>query len=364
VGDDHRGAPRAAARPTADLSGRVRLPRFRPTGRPARAGPVHARRRSGAHRPRVPICGLALPELALWPAVHPRQLRDRAARAGRRVVDVEGARGHLEPRGNRAGDARRHQAGPLAALHRRLCGPESGAARAGRRRRTQRHAAATGARRRTGTHRRSEPTLARRRRHAGRGGGDQGHRRACAAVFDARPTQHARAPARGGRHRGEPGVTGDPRADRLWLARVWLHQRRERAAAVGGDPQHARGDSSAGGTARHAELVAPLLYRGVRRGLRIRAVAHPARGRLARGGRVEHAGATAVHRLAVAVVCDLAAAASRGQWRSAPARRHARLVRLRPADPPAVRQWAAQPAAGHLPHAERLCSPPRPPWWR
>ncbi len=97
-GHDHRRAPRAAARPAADLPRRLRLPRFRPSGRPTRAGPLYARRRPGAYGRRLSIHWLAFPALSLWPPVHARELRDRATRARRRAVGDEGASGRLEPR--------------------------------------------------------------------------------------------------------------------------------------------------------------------------------------------------------------------------------------------------------------------------
>ena len=96
------------------------------------------------------------------------------------------------------------------------------------------------------------------------------------------------------------------------------------------------------------ELVAALLRRRVRDRDGVRAVADRARRGLARGRRLEHAGAADVHRLAAAVVCDLAAAASRGQRRSAPARRHADRLRLRDPDPPLARRPAAQPPKVHV----------------
>ena len=62
----------------------------------------------------LPVRRLALPALSLRPAVHARQLRDRAARARRRAVGVEGDRGRLEPRRGGADRARGREAGPLA----------------------------------------------------------------------------------------------------------------------------------------------------------------------------------------------------------------------------------------------------------
>jgi hypothetical protein len=191
VGNDHRRPSHAAARPTADLPRRVRLSRFRPVGCPARPGPVHARSRPGAHRPRLPVRGLALPKFALRPTVHALELRDRPARRGRRVMGVEGARGRHQPRGDRAGEPRGRKAGPLAALRRRLCGPEPGATRVGGRWCSQRHAPAAGTRRRAGAHRRNQPAFSRRRSRTGCGDWDQGDRRAGAAVSPTRTAKQA-----------------------------------------------------------------------------------------------------------------------------------------------------------------------------
>ena len=308
----------------------------------------------------LPIRRLALPALSLWPAVHARELRDRAARARRRAVGVEGARGRLEPRArsrwSHARPAEQGHSPRWAAAFVGLNPVLLELAVGGAHNDTLLLLALAGA---LAAHGRREPALGApappRWSRGWRSRSPPGWR--CRFSCSRRHSTRERLRVAGAR-RAEPGCcSAIARADRLRLARVRLHQRRERAAAAGGDPQHARRDRAPGGTARHAELVAPLLHRRVRRGLHIRPVAHPARGRLARGGRVDDAGAAAVHRLAVALVCDLAAAASRGQWRSAPARRHARLLCLRAPDPPAARQRAAQPAAGHLPHAERLCSP-------
>ena len=83
-------------------------------------------------------------------------------------------------------------------------------------------------------------------------------------------------------------------------------------------------------------LVAAPLPRGLLRGARADDVAHPARRRLARDGRLVDARAAGVHRLAAAVVRDLAAAASGPRRGPAAVRRHAAGLRLRDPDPPAA----------------------------
>ena len=87
-----RRARDPAARAAADLPGRLRLPRLRAPRRAARPRSVHARRRAGVRRRSLLVRRLALPALALRPAVHAAQLRRRAARPRRRAVGAEGRR--------------------------------------------------------------------------------------------------------------------------------------------------------------------------------------------------------------------------------------------------------------------------------
>jgi len=238
-GGDLGGARDSAVGSSADLPGRVRLPRLRPPGRPTWPRSLHACPRRSAQRLGLRIRRLALPALPLWTAVHARKLCDRAAGARRRVVGFEGARGLLEPRRGRTRRTSRSQAGSFAALGGGVRGPEPGAARAGRGRRTQRHADHLGARRRARTHRRGQPPLSRRRGRAGRRHRDQGHRRVGAAVPDARSARHAGAPGRGGERRAELVGARGRGANRLWLPRTRIPERGGRAAAAGGHTQRA-----------------------------------------------------------------------------------------------------------------------------
>jgi hypothetical protein len=91
-----------AARPAADLPGRVRLPRVRAPRRAARPGSLHALCSRSSDRPGLPVHRLAISELPLRPAVHAAQLRDRTLGTRGRAVGVQGDSRSLEPRCGRA----------------------------------------------------------------------------------------------------------------------------------------------------------------------------------------------------------------------------------------------------------------------
>ncbi len=315
-------------------------------------------------------------------------------------MGAEGARGAVESRRDRAGGHRRGAHGPLAACGRRLRRPKPGAARAGGRRRPQRHAddAPAGARagfdsdgghiqrqldawrvnrthprwrgcgrlrslapRGSGRAHRGRGGIGRLRplpprgsllsslqvrgRRARRGGRGEGLRRSRTAVPPPGALAYTRAPGAARERADLPGGARAGRGARVRLARVRLPQRPARAAAADRRPLDPRGDRApvrAGGAAR---VVAQRVRRPPHRRARAHAVADRARRGLAHAGRLGDARAALLHRLAVAVVCDLAATAGRPQRQPPPARGHAPLLPLRPADPPAAGQTAALPAA-------------------
>ena len=128
--------------PPADLPGRIRLPRLCAPRCASWPRPLLARPRAGRRRPDLPLPRLALLASSVRTALHPAQLRLRAARSRRRGVGVQGARRAREPARDLANRPRRRAHGPLGALRRGVRGSEPGAARARRRRRSQRHARA------------------------------------------------------------------------------------------------------------------------------------------------------------------------------------------------------------------------------
>jgi hypothetical protein len=296
---------------------------------------------------------MAVPAFPLRPAVHARELRHRPTGHRRRTVGLQDGRGRVEPRCRRPDRTGGRQDGPLAPLGRGLRGPESRAARAGRRRCSQRHADPPPTLRGIGTHGGSQPALPGGGDRAGDRSGDQDHRGAGAAVPRARPPEGASAAGSGGERRARPARARGAGADRFRHARAELSRRRRRTTAARGDPLDPGRDRAPGGAQRNAELVASCLRRGIRGRARVRPLANGARGRLAHRRRMDDARAAVVHGLAVALVCDLGAAASRGQRRSAPAGRHARLLRLRGAHPPAPGRPAAQPARDRPPAHRR-----------
>ena len=229
------GAPGPVAGAAADLPGRVRLSGVRAPGRAARPGPVYAHRRRSADRPGVQVRRMAVPALALRPAVHAGELRDSAAGACRRPVGVQGCGGHLQPR--RGGPDRAHVCarGPVGALGDGVRGPEPCPARAGGGGRAQRHAAAAAAGWRACAVHRRESARARGRPRACGGRGSQGHCGACAAVLGARAGALARAPASGGERSAEPGRGGDRGGDRVWHPYAGLPRRGRRTTAAGCD---------------------------------------------------------------------------------------------------------------------------------
>jgi hypothetical protein len=356
VGGHRRGSPDPRPGAAAPLAGRVRLSQLRAPRRAARARPVHARghRSTGRSRLRVPRqAGDAAPHLALRRAVHARELRARAARPRGRRVDVQSDRRDLERRRRRPPRARGRQAGRQRGRRRGVRRPEPGPARAGGRHRPHRHARDAHARRGAGARCGGSPQVSLLRAGAGRGRGHKAERRASAAVPASRPGAGARARAHRARGGGRPARAGGDRADRLRRARVRLSHRDRRTAEAGRRARRARGDSSAVRARRHAVVVARHLRGGVRARAVGGAVAHRTRRRLARGRRLEHDRSAALHRVAAAVVCDLAASASRCQPQRPPARRHSRVLRVRAPDPPGARRPAAQPAA-----AAACASPP------
>ncbi len=340
---DRAGSRDPAAGSAADLTGRVRLSGVRPHGCPAWARPVHARGRRSAGRSDLPVRRLAVPALAVRPAVHTRQLRARSARAGGGAVGAEGRGRAREPRRRGPDRHRGRSYGPLRTLGRGVRRAESCPAGAGRRRGAQRHAAAAGARAGAVPERRCQPSSAGRGAGARRWRSRQGHGGARAAVPGARLTAATRACGRRReRLRGPAGRRGRG-PDRLRRARARLPRRGRRAAAAHRHTQHSRRDRAPGWAERDTQLVAPPVPRRVRGRPRVCAVAHRARCRLARGRRLEHDRAAVLDRVAFAVVCDLGAAASGRRRRSAPARRRAPALRLRGSDPPAAGRPRSQP---------------------
>jgi hypothetical protein len=152
-GRDRAGRRDRGARAAADLPGRFRLSGVRATGRAARPRSVYTRGSRSAHRPGVQVHRLALPALALRPAVHAAELRAGAARARWWPVGVEGDCPRLEPRRGGAGRARGEAPRALRELGGGVRRPEPRDAAAGARRRAQRHAAGAGRGRRAGAHR-------------------------------------------------------------------------------------------------------------------------------------------------------------------------------------------------------------------
>jgi hypothetical protein len=335
-GSNRARARDPAARTAADLPGRVRLPRVRAHGRPARPRPLHAFRRRSTHRPGLPVRRLAVSALPVRPAVHARKLRHRAVLTRERTVGVQGAGRALEP--GRGGVDRTHRPSPRAkrALGGELRRAEPRAARAGSRRRAQRHAGDGAARACAHAERRCESPPASRRGRAGAWRGREADRGAGAAVSRARLAVATGAPAHGAERGARPARADRGGRRRLRRARARLPRRGGRATAARGHAQHPRRDRAPGGPERHASVVAPSFRGGFRGRARRCAVAYGAGRGLARGGWVDDARAAAVHRVAAAVVRDLAAAASGRQRRSAPDRRHARVLRVRRPHPPLV----------------------------
>ena len=288
----------AAARAAADLPGRVRLPGLRPPRGPPRPRPLHARRRRSAERPGLPVRGMALQALSLWAAVHARELRDRPARPCRRAMGLQDRGGRLEPGRGRARLTSRGRSRPLPALGSGVRGPQPGAARAGRRRRPQRHADPAPAVGRAGAHGRGTSPLPRRRGGARGRHRDQGHGRARAPLPRARAGTRARAPGHGRERVAVPAGAGAGGPDRLRLPRARLPQRGGRAAAARGRPQRARRDRPPGRPQRNARLVATPVRRRLPGRARGRPVAHRARGRLACGSGLVDARPAALDRMA------------------------------------------------------------------
>ena len=340
-GGDRGGRCDPAAGATADLSGRVRLSVVRATGGVARTRPVHPCARRRTDRPGVPLHRLAVSELPVWPAVHALQLRDRTAGTRGRALGAQDDRRRIEPRRGGSDRASSRATRPVGAVGRRFRGAEPGDAGARRGWRPQRHVADPGARGGAVADRgnrrdsgRGGPISEGGRRRAGRGRGHQADGRTGPPLPDSRVVEHTRA-CTGGARRGR-GTVGPGRAggDRLRRARIRLSGRDRRAAAARLHPQRPRRDGPPGGFERDAGLVARSVRGRLPDRAGRRAVAHDARRRLARSGWLEHDRIAGVHGVGAAVVCDLGAAASCCQRQSAPARRHARRLRVRHSDPP------------------------------
>ncbi len=371
---DPRRKHHPAARSAADLPGRVRLHRLCAPGRAARPEPVHLLPRAGANRPGLPLPRLALPALPLRTPLHARQLRHRAARARRCAVGVQDRRRALQPGRSGARRRRGEAHGRRPALRSRVRRPEPGPAGAGRRRRAQRHARHAAAR----THSRSHRQHSRRRARAAhpwatavrtptarrgeqrdplpspqqpcdrlprRGRRRQGLGRPRAPLPRALPPARARPRALARRRGREPRGSCPDRRDRLRRRRARVPRRPARPAADGRHAQHPRRERPPLRPHGHPHVVAQRLPRRLPASAGAHAVAHLARRRLARAGRLGDARAAARHRVAFAVVCDLGAAASGARRQPPSARGHARLLRVCPAHPPAARQAPAQPAA-------------------
>ncbi len=376
AGGRDRGRARGPAAGTAArIPGRVRIPRLRPSGCPARARPLLPHPGRSARGRDLPIRGMAVQALPLRSPVHPRQLRARPAGPGRRAVGAEGDRGARQPRGDRPRRLRRSRAGAPVEVGGGVRGAEPGAARAGGGRGPQRHArdglaggrAGAGSTRsgagaggraggwtggrpsswrfpgRGGGHPRGcvagrwqQRRPARERGRGGRRHGREDHRRRGAAVRGARPAAVAGAGHRAGGRGAGPGGPRRAGTDRLRLAHARVPRRRRRAAATGGHPQRAGRDGPPGRPLGHADLVAAPVPGGLLRGARADDVAHRPRLGLARDGRLGDARAARVDRLAAAVVRDLAAAASGPRRGPAAVCRHAAVLRLRDPDPPAA----------------------------
>ncbi|MCW3069772.1 MAG: hypothetical protein JWL67_2397 [Solirubrobacterales bacterium] len=343
-----RGAPVRGARAAADLPGRVRLPGVRAHGGTARSGPVHPRGGRSERRPGLPVHRLAVQELPLRPAVHARQLRHGAAGPGRRPVGPESAGRCLQPRRGRPDRARGSAAGPVRAMGCGLRGTQPRASGARGRRRSQRHGDPFRDRSRTRPDGGREPAAAGRRGRPRGGRGRQGDGRHPAALPRALGAEQPRA-GEGGPRRGPlPVGACSSRCRGIRRARARLPERRRRAAAAGRDAQHPGRDGAPGGVERHSGVVAPSLRCRLSARAGDGAVAHRAGRRLAGRRRLVDARAAALDRVAPAVVCDLAAAASGGRRRSAPAGRHARVLRLCRPHPPVARQPHPQPREAPL----------------
>ena len=78
-----------------------------------------------------------------------------------------------------------------------------------------------------------------------------------------------------------------------------------------GNPQHAGRDRSSGWAQRRAVLVATRVPGRIRGRVGAHLVAHRTRGRMACDGRLGNPGVAALNRLAIALVCDMGAAAGR-----------------------------------------------------
>jgi hypothetical protein len=301
---DPRRKRHPVARPAADLPGRVRLHRLRAFGRAARPEPLHELPRAGRRRPGLPLPRLALPALPLRPPLHARQLCHRAARPRGRAVGVQDRRRAVEP-GRRGARRRRGEAhGQRPTLCDRVRRPEPGPAGAGRRRRAQRHARTTAAGPRTRSQRHRGNRIAR------RGCRRQGLGRPRAPLPGALPPARAGARAAAGRCDRRPRARRADRCRRLRRRRARLPWRPARPAADGRHAQHSRRDGASVRPHGHTYVVAQRLPWRLPARARAHAVAHVARCRLARAGRLGDARAAARHRVAVAVVRDLGAAAS------------------------------------------------------
>ena len=334
--------------PAADLPGRLRLSRVRAHGRPARPRPVHARRRrsaapmpssaSSAGRSSTPPTG----RCSRSPATRPRRSGVAGGLWAFKALAVAS-----QPRRDRADRARGARASgippALAAAFVGLNPVLLVLAVGGAHNDTLLLLSLAAAL--LLTRRRRARASARRRARARRRRRREGHRRAACCRSSCSP-RSARASA--------AAVAASAALGLLAVAAIGVLGFGVHALgfldAVGEQQQLVATHSVPAETARLLGLQRhargwwrQLCVAGFVVVLALRAVAHRARRRLAGRGRLDDARAAAVDRLAAAVVCDLAAAASGRQRRSAPVRRHAPVLRLRGPDPPAARRPAAQP---------------------
>ncbi len=333
-------------RTAVDLPRRLRLHRLRSHGGAARPRPLHALPGRSRQRSLLPVHRLAVPALAVWTAVHARELRDRSARARGRAVDVQSRDGPRQPRGGVAHGAGGGALGRLRPLRDGLPGTESGAARAGRRRRPQRHVVDLRAQPRAAAQRRRGGPPSRRRARASGGSRGEADGGAGDALPRARLARQPPAAAGGGSRGARPRRRRAGRRDRLRPTCARLPDGDRGAAAARCDPQRAGGERAAVRSQRHPRLVAGSVGGGLPGGAGGHPLAHRAGRRLARCGGVGDDRPAPLHGLAAAVVCDLAAAPSGRLPRSAPAWRRAPALRLRRPDPPPAGRPPAQPCPG------------------
>jgi hypothetical protein len=143
---DRGGVCAAVAGATTHLPGCVRLPDVCPSRGAAQPRSLHARPRRSPHRRGVPLHRVALPTLAVRPALHTRLLSTGATGVGGRAVGTQGDLGGGESWRNRPDGKRGEEDGPLGEAGGRVRWLEPRPTRAGGGWRAQRHARAARAR--------------------------------------------------------------------------------------------------------------------------------------------------------------------------------------------------------------------------